>query len=163
MKVTRRRKAKSPLQKKMLWCGKKKVAAADDLGDALQRIVDDHREMVGMVPIGPFHHEIANVFPPRGLLKAKKTVFKTQKPALTHPKSLGELGGERVCPAPGTSAWVNNLALRIPRPVFQLFAGAATRIQGALGPQLRKCLFVHIFSLALHNNIAVPTKLMGLQ
>jgi hypothetical protein len=54
------RQAEAPLQQDLPRRGVEQVGAAHDLGDALQRIVDDHRQLVGPVAVGARKHEVAD-------------------------------------------------------------------------------------------------------
>ena len=63
VQVARRRQAQRALQVDLARGVVGQVLAAHDVGDALRRVVDDHRELVGPQAVGALEHEVADGAP----------------------------------------------------------------------------------------------------
>jgi len=59
--ITRRCITQLLLQPDLPRCRIEQVRAAHDVGDALSGVVDDHGQLVGVLPVGAFQHKVADL------------------------------------------------------------------------------------------------------
>ena len=72
--IARRRQVEQRLQQPMDRGRGEKVAPAHDVGDALQRVVDRHREMIARREIAPAEDDVAPTRRLRGLLDGRHSL-----------------------------------------------------------------------------------------
>ena len=59
--VGRRRQSEQLLQRDLPGRRREQVIAAHDVADAIRRVVDDHRQLVGVQAVGAAHDDVADV------------------------------------------------------------------------------------------------------
>ena len=158
MRVSRRRKPETLLQPALAHRRVEQVDPAHDMRDALQRIIDDHCKLVGVLAIGAQQDKIAHI--PRQILpdlaldpvvKGKFLVRHAQPPG-ARCLSLGQsaTAGAGIAQATVYRALV--------RCSGNLAARAGARIDRAFQLQAAQSAMVKIKTAALHEHLAVPDK-----
>lgn len=97
-------------QPRLPWRGGQQISSAGDLPNALERVIDHRRQVVGRRAIGTQQHEVID---PLGVVTGKAVVDGPLDPARPHPQGrrpsgpgLGPLGGAQVGTGPRVGAIV---------------------------------------------------------
>ncbi|MNS33496.1 hypothetical protein D3C72_656110 [compost metagenome] len=154
MQITRLRQAEQFLQVELAGRGVQQVGTANDIGDALPGVVQDHRQLISVEPVTAADHEIAD-FPPQmlsvlALHPVNEMVFQFR---------YAQADGRIVSAMAGIAAQARiNPVIRL-----QLFARAGAGVGQALIEQAIEHLGVGIVPLALANQVAIPLEAIAFQ
>ncbi len=161
VQVRRRAKSERALQGDLARRRGQQVGAAHDVADALRRVVDHHRELIGEHAVGALDDEIADVALEALLLSALQAVVKADR-LRVHAQPPGRRAGWRRGGA-AAGARIDALAGGAERRARQLPPGAGAGEHQAALHELVECRLVELAALALVDDRAVPLEAMGFE